>query len=65
MVAGHFFGKFSALVANGALSFEDGLKLVPKSIGNAKACEIKPSTAAAVFGIGWQHRERVLVTNLW
>ncbi len=52
MVAGHSLGEFSALVANGALSFEDGLKLVSKrAIAMQKACEIKPSTMAAVLGL--------------
>ena len=53
MVAGHSLGEFSALVANGALSFEDGLKLVSKrALAMQKACEIKPSTMAAVLGLG-------------
>lgn len=52
MVAGHSLGEFSALVANGALSFEDGLKLVSqRAIAMQKACEIKPSTMAAVLGL--------------
>ncbi|HLF52128.1 ACP S-malonyltransferase [Flavobacterium sp.] len=52
MVAGHSLGEFSALVANGALSFEDGLKLVSKrAMAMQKACEIKPSTMAAVLGL--------------
>ena len=52
MVAGHSLGEFSALVAAGALSFEDGLKLVAQR-ANAmqKACEIQPSTMAAVLGL--------------
>ena len=50
MVAGHSLGEFSALVANGALSFEDGLKLVSqRALAMQKACEIKPSTMAAVL----------------
>ena len=50
MVAGHSLGEFSALVANGALSFEDGLKLVSKrALAMQKACEITPSTMAAVL----------------
>lgn len=52
MVAGHSLGEFSALVANGTLSFEDGLKLVAKRAdAMQKACEIKPSTMAAVLGL--------------
>ena len=50
MVAGHSLGEFSALVANGALSFEDGLRLVSKrALAMQKACEITPSTMAAVL----------------
>ena len=52
MVAGHSLGEFSALVANGALSFEDGLKLVYKrAMAMQKACEINPSTMAAILGL--------------
>ncbi len=52
MVAGHSLGEFSALVANGTLSFEDGLKLVSqRAIAMQKACEIEPSTMAAVLGL--------------
>lgn len=52
MVAGHSLGEFSALVAAGALSFEDGLKLVAKrAAAMQKACEIKPSTMAAVLAL--------------
>jgi [acyl-carrier-protein] S-malonyltransferase len=52
MVAGHSLGEFSALVANGALSFEDGLKLVYKrALAMQKACELNPSTMAAVLGL--------------
>ena len=52
MVAGHSLGEFSALVANGTLTFEDGLKLVSKrAMAMQKACEIKPSTMAAVLGL--------------
>ena len=52
MVAGHSLGEFSALVANGTLSFEDGLKLVSKSaLAMQKACEIQPSTMAAILGL--------------
>lgn len=52
MVAGHSLGEFSALVANGTLSFEDGLKLVSqRAIAMQKACEITPSTMAAVLNL--------------
>src|ERR1035437_10144699 len=52
MVAGHSLGEFSALVANGALSFEDGLLLVSKrAMAMQKACEAEPSTMAAVVGL--------------
>ncbi|WP_027125744.1 ACP S-malonyltransferase [Gelidibacter mesophilus] len=52
MVAGHSLGEFSALVANGTLSFEDGLKLVSKrALAMQKACELTPSAMAAVLGL--------------
>jgi [acyl-carrier-protein] S-malonyltransferase len=52
MVAGHSLGEFSALVANQALSFEDGLKLVFKrAMAMQRACEINPSTMAAILGL--------------
>ena len=52
MVAGHSLGEFSALVAAGALTFEDGLKLVYKRAqAMQKACEARPSTMAAVLGL--------------
>lgn len=52
MVAGHSLGEFSALVANGTLTFEDGLKLVSqRALAMQKACEIQPSTMAAVLGL--------------
>jgi len=52
MVAGHSLGEFSALVANGALSFEDALQLVSKrAMAMQKACEITPSTMAAVLNL--------------
>jgi len=52
MVAGHSLGEFSALVAAKAMSFEDGLVLVSKrAMAMQKACELKPSTMAAVLGM--------------
>jgi [acyl-carrier-protein] S-malonyltransferase len=52
MVAGHSLGEFSALVANKALSFEDGLRLVAKRAqAMQKACEMEPSTMAAILGL--------------
>ena len=52
MVAGHSLGEFSALTAAGALSFEDGLKLVAaRAMAMQKACEMKPSTMAAVLAL--------------
>lgn len=52
MVAGHSLGEFSALVANKTLTFEDGLRLVSqRAMAMQKACEIKPSTMAAVLGL--------------
>ncbi|MCL1821822.1 MAG: ACP S-malonyltransferase [Prolixibacteraceae bacterium] len=51
-VAGHSLGEFSALVANGALTFEDGLALVLKrALAMQKACELVPSTMAAIIGV--------------
>lgn len=60
MVAGHSLGEFSALVAAGALSFEDGLRLVAKR-ANAmqKACEAEPSTMAAILGLDDETVERI------
>lgn len=52
MTAGHSLGEFSALVASGALSFEDGLRLVAqRAAAMQKACEAEPSTMAAVLGL--------------
>lgn len=52
MVAGHSLGEFSALVANGTLSFENGLQLVAKrAAAMQKACELQPGTMAAVLGL--------------
>ena len=52
MVGGHSLGEFSALVAAGALDFEDGLKLVyARAMAMQKACEAKPSTMAAIIGL--------------
>lgn len=52
MVAGHSLGEFSALVANRALSFEDGLSLVSqRALAMQKACEKEPSTMAAILGL--------------
>lgn len=52
MVAGHSLGEFSALVSSGAMSFEDGLKLVSaRAFAMQKACELAPSTMAAIIGL--------------
>lgn len=60
MVAGHSLGEFSALVANGALSFEDGLKLVFKrAMAMQRACEINPSTMAAILGLADEKVEEI------
>lgn len=61
MVAGHSLGEFSALVANGTLSFEDGLKLVyARAMAMQKACEAEPSTMAAILGLDDHVVEQVL-----
>ena len=60
MVAGHSLGEFSALVANGTLSFEDGLRLVSqRAMAMQEACEMKPSTMAAVLGLDDQKVEEI------
>ena len=60
MVAGHSLGEFSALVASGAISFEDGLVLVSKrAMAMQKACELNPSTMAAVLGLSDEEVESV------
>ena len=61
MVAGHSLGEFSALVANKTLSFEDGLKLVfRRAMAMQKACEVEPSTMAAIIGLEDEIVERIL-----
>ena len=63
MVAGHSLGEFSALVASGALSFEDGLKLVSKrAMAMQKACEMTPSTMAAVLALPDEKVEEICAT---
>ncbi len=60
MVAGHSLGEFSALVANGTLSFEDALKLVSvRAKAMQKACEINPSTMAAVLALADEKVEEI------
>lgn len=60
MVAGHSLGEFSSLVANKTLSFEDALKLVYKrAMAMQKACEINPSTMAAILGLDDQKVEEI------
>lgn len=60
MVAGHSLGEFSALTANGCLSFEDGLTLVSKrALAMQKACEAEPSTMAAVLGLSDEKVEEI------
>jgi len=61
MVAGHSLGEFSALTANGSLSFEDGLRLVSRRAeAMQKACEANPSTMAAILGLEDSLVEKVL-----
>lgn len=60
MVAGHSLGEFSALVAAGALSFEDGLRLVyARALAMQKACEAAPGTMAAVIGLSDETIENI------
>ena len=60
MVAGHSLGEFSALVASGALAFEDGLRLVyARAMAMQKACEAAPSTMAAIIGMPDEAIEQV------
>lgn len=60
MVAGHSLGEFSALVANGVLSFEDGLGLVfQRALAMQEACEINPSSMAAILGLEDQVVEEI------
>lgn len=60
MVAGHSLGEFSALVANGTLSFEDGLRLVfQRALAMQEACEINPSSMAAILGLEDQVVEEI------
>ena len=64
MVAGHSLGEFSALVAAGALTFEDGLKLVSqRAQAMQKACELQPSTMAAVLGLDDEIVEKVCAST--
>lgn len=63
MVAGHSLGEFSALIANKTLSFEDGLRLVAKrAAAMQRACEINPSTMAAVLGMEDSRVEEICAT---
>ncbi len=63
MVAGHSLGEFSALVAAGALSFDDGLLLVSqRAQAMQKACELEPSTMAAILGMDDAEVERICNT---
>ena len=60
MTAGHSLGEFSALVAAGALSFEDGLRLVyARAMAMQKACEAQPSTMAAIIGLADEKVEEI------
>ncbi|WP_162418911.1 ACP S-malonyltransferase [Cyclobacterium roseum] len=63
MVAGHSLGEFSALVANKALRFEDGLRLVhQRALAMQEACEINPSTMAAILGLPDEQVEAICST---
>lgn len=63
MVAGHSLGEFSALVANGSLGFEDGLKLVyQRALAMQEACEINPSGMAAILGLEDEKVEEICAT---
>lgn len=63
MVAGHSLGELSALVANGTLAFEDGLKLVyHRALAMQEACEINPSTMAAILGLADEKVEEICAT---
>ncbi|MGV8915175.1 MAG: ACP S-malonyltransferase [Kaistella sp.] len=60
MVAGHSLGEFSALVANGVLSFEDGLKLVAaRANAMQEACDLNPSSMAAILGLADERVEEI------
>lgn len=60
MVAGHSLGEFSALVAAGALSFEDGLRLVyARAMAMQKACDVAPGTMAAIIGLSDEKVEEI------
>jgi [acyl-carrier-protein] S-malonyltransferase len=62
MVAGHSLGEFSALVANGTLSFEDALQLVSiRAQAMQKACELRPSTMAAILGLADEKVEEICI----
>ena len=64
MVAGHSLGEFSALVAAGALTFEDGLKLVyARAMAMQKACEAAPSTMAAIIALPMRLSSRYVLKS--